>query len=310
MSDVGVSTAGLDDALGATVEVVSGTLVLELGDPADALGMIELPSVVTVALAVVVTVAVRLVVVVGAKELASVAGAGGEAGGVGDWGVLETDVWGGDATLDAAEGVAVLDADGRDVGTATLGDRVGARVGVGVPGFDGRLAVGTPTVGRDDRAGVGSPEPSPPVPHPAAATTVINNAATTATRMAPPSGMASPEAHHRWSPRGSWTARQLPGRVSHPPGREQGAGPQLGTEPHPRSSCRNPPEPRRDAISLRSTASRDARTAAEGASTTYRQPSACVGRLVHDLEHGAGWVLVRGYEASGDLGRFAEDGEC
>ena len=152
--------SGPDDALDATVAVVSGTPVLELDDPADEVGLIEAPCVVTAALAVAVIVAVRVVVVVSVVVVvrveapAGAVDAGCEAGGIGDWGVFETDVRDPGAALDAGERSDVLDVDGREVGVATFeGDLVGARVGVGVPGFDGRLSVGIPTVGRDDLAG-------------------------------------------------------------------------------------------------------------------------------------------------------------
>ena len=105
-------------------------------------------------------------------------------------GGLDADVFGavGGATLDAGGRVDVFESDGWDaVGGATVeaGGRVGACVGVGGPGLDGRLTVGTETVGSSDLVGVGSPGPLPPEPHPAA-TTVISNAPTTATRMALP----------------------------------------------------------------------------------------------------------------------------
>jgi len=180
VSEVGAWTVGLDDSLCVPVAVVGGTLVGGLGDFADAVGLIDAARVVTVAVADVVTVAVAVVVVVGVEELARVAVGG-----------LDADVFGtvGGATLDAGGRVDVFEADGRDaVGGATLeaGERVGARVGVGEPGLDGRLTVGTATVGSSDLVGEGSPEPLPPEPHPAAATTMISNAATTATRMALP----------------------------------------------------------------------------------------------------------------------------
>ena len=180
VSEVGAWTVGLGDSLGAAVAVVGGTLVGGLGDFADAVGLIEAARVVTVAVAVVVTVAVAVVVVVGVEELARVAGGG-----------LDADVFGtvGGATLDAGGRVDVFEADGWDgVGGATLeaGERVGARVGVGGPCRDGRLAVGTVTVGSSDLVGVGSTGPTPSEPHPAAVTTVISNATTTATRMALP----------------------------------------------------------------------------------------------------------------------------
>jgi len=189
VSGVGAWTVGLDESLGATVAVLGGPLVGGFGDSADEVGLIEAPRVVTVAVAV----AVVVVVVVTVEELASVAVAG-----------LDADVLGsvGDATLDEGGRVNVFDADGRDgvdgasldadgrdgVDGATLdeSERVGARVGVGEPGLDGRLTVGTGTVGSSDLVGVGSPEPLPPEPHPAAATTVISNAAATAIRMALP----------------------------------------------------------------------------------------------------------------------------
>ena len=177
VSEAGAWTVGLDDSLGAAVAVVGGTLVGGLGDFAVEVGLIEAARVVTVAAAVVVTVAVAVVVVVGVEELARVAVGG-----------LDADVFGtvGGATLEAGGRVDVFEADGRDaVGGATLeaGGRVGSRVGVGGAGLDGRLTVGTATVGSSDLVGVGSPAPLPPEPHPAAATTVISSAATTATRM-------------------------------------------------------------------------------------------------------------------------------
>lgn len=134
--EVGAWTVGLDEPLGATVAVVGGTLVGELGDPAEAAGLIEAPCVVTVTVAVVVTAAVTVVVEISVEELAGVAGGG-----------LDADARGtvGSATLDAGGPVDVFEADGRDaVGGAALeaGERVGACVGVGGPGLDGRLTVG------------------------------------------------------------------------------------------------------------------------------------------------------------------------
>ena len=202
VSEVGAWTVGLGDSLGAAETVVGGTLVGGLSDFADTVGLIEAARVVTVAVAVVVSVAVDVVLVVRVEELASVAGGGLDADVFGTVGgatldegeradVFEADGRDavGGATLDEGERVDVFEADGRDaVGGATLdeGERVGARVGVGGPDLDGRLTVGTVTVGSSDLVGVGSTGPPPSEPHPAAATTVISNATTTATPMALP----------------------------------------------------------------------------------------------------------------------------
>ena len=202
VSEAGAWTVGLDDSFGAAVAVVGGTLVGGLGAFAVEVGLIEAARVVTVAAAVVVTVAVAVVavavvavavvVVVGVEELARVAVGG-----------LDADVFGtvGGATLDAGGRVDVFEADGRDaVGGATLeaGGRVGSRVGVGGAGLDGRLTVGTATVGSSDLVGVGRPAPLPPESHPTAATTVISSAATTATRMELPLQAPLSLQHKAW----------------------------------------------------------------------------------------------------------------
>ncbi|HEY5981263.1 MAG TPA: hypothetical protein VIT41_16685 [Microlunatus sp.] len=206
-SEVGASTVGLDHSLGATMAVV-GTLVGELGEPADEVGLIETPRVATVAVAVVVIVAVAVAVVVSVEELARVAGEGSDA-----------DVFGtvDGATLDAGGRVDVIETDGRDaVGGATLdaGERVGARVGVGGPGLDGRLTVGTVTVGPSDLVGAGGPAPPPPEPHPAAAITVISTATATATRIALPPQARLPLPHSSLS---RWIANRTlaAGRAMH-----------------------------------------------------------------------------------------------
>jgi hypothetical protein len=208
---VGAWTAGLGVGLAATVTLVAVALVAE-PDAADFTGLTA--ALVTVALTVAVAVAVAVIVV---DEVTGDVAAGFGAAGVVDPGALDADVgellggaaleavgwvggldavgWAGglDAVgwaggLDAVGWAGGLDADGEIVGggaTLDAGDRVGARVGVGVPGLEGGLTVGTVTVGLNDLVGVGSVGPPPPEPHPAAATTVINNAVATATRMGP-----------------------------------------------------------------------------------------------------------------------------
>jgi hypothetical protein len=191
--EVGAWTAGLGVGLAATVTLVAVALVAE-PDAADFTGLTA--ALVTVALTVAVAVAVAVIVV---DEVTGDVAAGFGAAGVVDPGALDADVGellGGAALeavgwvggLDAVGWAGGLDADGEIVGggaTLDAGDRVGARVGVGVPGLEGGLTVGTVTVGLNDLVGVGSVGPPPPEPHPAAATTVIINAVATATRMGP-----------------------------------------------------------------------------------------------------------------------------
>jgi hypothetical protein len=181
--------------LAATVTLVAVALVAE-PDAADFTGLTA--ALVTVALTVAVAVAVAVAVIV-VDEVTGDVAAGFGAAGVVDPGALDADVGellGGAALdavgwvggLDAVGWAGGLDADGEIVGggaTLDAGDRVGARVGVGVPGLEGGLTVGTVTVGLNDLVGVGSVGPPPPEPHPAAATTVIINAVATATRMGP-----------------------------------------------------------------------------------------------------------------------------